>query len=137
MTLATIIGALFVSPFWGYFSSRLLLQSWLAFVNFWIYLIGFIRGKVKRKNNIIGIGSCIFDSILYNGLLWVGHFLLGSVLHFGYSFLENIIYWLFVAIGILSHLAEFISKIKNAWHFANNPGELEFSALRKKAGHET
>jgi hypothetical protein len=66
------IGAVFVSPEWGVASTALFSQAWLAFANFWIALIGFLRGKAGRGTPAVMMGVAAGSCALYSLLLRAG-----------------------------------------------------------------
>ena len=88
--MTSLIGVFFVSPLWGAISSQLLLQSWLAFVNLIIHLIGLVKGRVERKINLSGIGAALVQMLLFSALLYGVPYLLTEVFSFGYSTAENL-----------------------------------------------
>ncbi len=132
MNLYILIGVIVVSPVWGILSTQLFLQSWLAFINAVIYIIGVIRNKVARKNNLLGLGVAILQVLLFSGLLSLGYYLLGKVFSFGYTRIENIIYWIFAIISLLYMVPQMPSKIKKAWRSANVSGALEENIAKRK-----
>lgn len=132
MNLYILIGVVIVSPAWGILSTQLFLQSWLAFINAIIISIGIIRGKVSRKNNLLGLGVATLQMILFFVLLILGDYLLTKAFSFGYTRIENIIYWIFAVITCLYMIPQMPSKIKKAWRFANVAVALEENIVKRK-----
>jgi len=132
MNLYILIGVIIISPIWGIVSTQLFLQSWLAFINAIIDIIGIVRGKVARKNNLLGLGVAILQVLLFSVLLSLGYYLLTKVFSFGYTRIENIIYWIFAVISLLYIIPQMPSKIKGAWRCANISGALEENIVKRK-----
>lgn len=129
-----LIGIIIVSPVWGIISTLLFLQSWLAFINLIINLIGLLRGKVERKVNLWAIVVAIGSMLLFSGLLYLGNYLLSNILSFGYTTTENVAYWVFAGLTFLFSIMEFPSKIKKSWLNANIPGSIEEDIRDRRAG---
>lgn len=132
MNLYILIGVIIVSPIWGMVSSQLFLQSWLAFINSGILIIGIVRGVVPRKDNLLGLGIATFQGILFSILLSLGHYLLTRILSFGYTKTENIVYWIFASISLLYMIPQISPKIRKTWRNANIPGSLEEDIIKRK-----
>jgi hypothetical protein len=129
-----LIGIIVISPLWGIISTRLFLQSWLAFIGIIIWIIGIIRGKVGRRTVFLGLGVSIGSVLLWSALLWLGYYVLSQVLHFGYTTAENVVYWIFAVIGLLWFGRQLLSKIKKTWRNANIAGSLEEDIWTRKLG---
>ena len=130
--MTSLIGVIFVSPLWGAISSQLLLQSWLALVNFIIHLMGLVQGRVERKINLSGIGTALVQMLLCSALLYGVPYLLMEVLSFGYSMAENVVYWIFAALSILYMLPEIPAKVRKSWRNATVVGSLEVDTTMRK-----
>lgn len=128
------LGALLVSPLWGSLSAQLFLQSWLAFANFFIALLGFVKGGLPRRDAALLMGVSLFSCALFSSILRGGHWLLTTTFHFGQSNTETIVYWIFVALSGLYMLPQIPSKIKKSWRNAMVPGSLEEDILLRKMG---
>ena len=128
-----IIGLFIVAPIWGLISTQLFLQGWLSFINALIYIIGGIRRKIQFSNVAMGMGVGIGQCILFEGLLYLGYFLISDVMSFGYTKSENIVYWVFASLSAVWCLFQFPSKIITTWRHANVKGALEEDMLKKKA----
>jgi len=130
-----IFGAAIVSPMWGIVSTQLFLQSWLAFINAVTNLIGTVRGKVGRKQCLLGAGVCLAQMLLYTGLLYLGGYLLTDVFSFGWTMVENAVYWVFWVFAVLAFLymvRQFPLQVRRVWRFANVPGALEADILERR-----
>ncbi len=130
--MTSIVGVIFVSPFWGAISSQLLLQAWLAFVNLIIHLIGLVMGRVKRKINLSGIGAALVQMLLFSVLLHGGHYLLTEVFSFGYSTAEYYTYWIFAVLSILYMLPQIPAKVRKSWRNATVVGSIEVDITMRK-----
>lgn len=127
-----IIGGIIVSLLWGTISAQLFLQSWLAFIGAIINIVGIVKGKVERKTTLLGLGVSFVTMLLFSGLLYLGDYLLTNVLSFGYTKIENIVYWVFVVIRLLFFIPQFPSKIRKSWRNANIAGSLEEDIWKRK-----
>lgn len=125
MSIVSLIGIFFISPFWGMTSTWLFLQSWVSFFVFTISIIGLIRGKVARKDMLGMLGVSIAQAILFSALLTLGEYVLTNLLGFGYTRIENIVYWVFAVPSFLYVLLQIPGKLKKNWQLANTPGFLE------------
>lgn len=128
-----LIGLIVISPLWGMLSTQLFLQSWLSFINFGICLIGFIRGKTARRDNLIGIGVCLLSMALFSAGLWLGQWILAEQSPFGQTQSENVVYWVFCAISALFMVPQMLKRVGKSWKQATVPGERESDYLRNRA----
>ena len=123
----SILGVLVVAPLWGAISAQLFLQAWLALSNLIIHLIGFVKGEVERKVNLLGAGASLMQMALFSALLYGGQYLLTEVFGFRYSMAENGVYWLFVMLSLLYMLPE-----RKSWRNATVAGSLEADTRKRK-----
>lgn len=129
-----LIGVILVSPLWGAISTQLFLQSWLAFINFVINLIGLLKGNVEKKVNLIGLGAALTQVILFAVLLRGSQYLLTEVLGFGYTTYENVAYWIFAVLSILYMIPQLPAKIRKSWRNATVAGSLDEDIMKRKLG---
>jgi hypothetical protein len=126
------IGILFVAPIWGVFSTKFFIQSWIFAISLLIFLWGFIKNKVSRKVTAIGIASSLCFAALFSILLYFGNWILSSVLPFGYSRIENIVYWGVALLSIFHWFPEIRPKLRNTWQKAMIPGFWEEEINNRK-----
>lgn len=126
------IGVLVVSPLWGMLSTRLFLQSWLAAVTFLVAVLGFVRGAVPRKDNALAAGVALLGVILFSLLLDGGFWLLTSVLRFGQTRAENIVYWVFAGLAALYILPQIPAKIRKSWRNSMIPASVQEDIVRRQ-----
>lgn len=128
------IGILFVSPLWGAISTQLFIQAWLSLANFFINLVGFVKGAVSRKSTALAMGAAIFGVLLFSLLLRAGLWLLTEVLSFGQTETENVVYWVFAGFSALFMLPQIPKKLRKSWRNAMIPGSLEADIFKRKMG---
>lgn len=128
----SILGVLVVAPLWGAISAQLFLQAWLALSNLIIHLIGFVKGEVERKVNLLGAGASLMQMALFSALLYGGQYLLTEVFGFRYSMAENGVYWLFVMLSLLYMLPEIPATVRKSWRNATVAGSLEADTRKRK-----
>ncbi len=124
-----LIGVTIISPIWGFVSTLLFLQCWLAFVSMIMSIISLITGKVGRKNSLMFLGIYLLQGIVSSICLKLGYWLLSSVLSFGYTTIENIIYWIFAVIALIGLLPQIPNTIRRVWHNTSLPGIFELNLL--------
>jgi hypothetical protein len=123
---------LLLSPLWAAIATWLMLQIFSSCIACIIYLIGLLRGIVRRKTVAIGLAVMIVQTITFAGFFWLSAWLFESVFSVGETKGQKIILW-FVAILIAaSYLKEIIQKIKQNWIFAHVPGAAEEYAWKLK-----
>ena len=132
MNIWSIVGIVIISPAWGVMSTWLFLQSWLSLIGAFLGIIGLIRGKVERKVLFASIGLHILTLIACSALLSLGYYLFSYVFQFGYSKIENIVYWLFAGISFIFIIIEYPHKIKKGWRQANVVGEIESDVIKRR-----
>lgn len=118
--------------FWGITSAQFFLQSWLAAANAFVYLGGFLKGAVPRKNNSLALGVAVFSSVLFSILLWGGFRLLGHFLSSGWTKAESVTYWLFAVLSLIHMLPQIPSRIRTAWRNAMVRGAVESDILERR-----
>lgn len=128
------IGILFVSPLWGAISTQLFIQAWLSVANFFINLVGFVKGTVSRKSTALAAGAAVFGVLLFSLLLSAGLWLLTEVFSFGQTETENVVYWVFAGLSALFMLPQIPKKLRNSWRNAMIPGSLEADIFKRKMG---
>ena len=128
------LGILLISPIWGPLSTQFFIQAWLSVAQFFIYLVGFVKGSVPRKDNAIHMGVAICTVALFSLLLRGGFWLLTVVLPFGQTQAENIVYWLFAGLSWLYFIPQIPSKLRASWRYATIPNALWLDSLMQKIG---
>lgn len=128
------IGIVFVSPLWGALSTQLFIQAWLFVANFFINLVGFLKGTVSRKSTALAAGAAVFGVLLFSFLLSAGLWLLTEVFSFGQTETENVVYWVFAGLSALFMLPQIPEKLRKSWRNAMIPGSLEADIFKRKMG---
>lgn len=118
------LGILLISPLWGYFSTRCFIQAWLGIAQFFIHLVGFVKGVVPRKDNVLYMGVSISIIVLFSFLLLGGFWLLTDVLPFGQTRTENLVYWVSAGISFLFFMQQIPTKIRGFWRYATIPNSV-------------
>lgn len=133
--MTELIGVTIISPVWGYVSTLLFLQCWLAFISMIISIVGLIMGKVGRRNSLLSLGVYLIQGIVFSICLNLGYWLISRVLSFGYTRTENIIYWIFAGIALIGLLPQIPKTIRRIWQNATVPGVFSLNLLlRKRSG---
>ncbi|MBI1206929.1 MAG: hypothetical protein GC191_06535 [Azospirillum sp.] len=129
--MAWFFGVVIVAPLWGMLSTQIFSQSWLSFINFVICVIGAILGKVPRRQNLIGMGVSICSTLLFSALLGAGFWILTEKMSFGYTWSENIVYWIFCVLSAAYMIPKIVGKIRKSWREATIPGALAMSVMER------
>jgi hypothetical protein len=126
------VGVLVVSPLWGFLSTQLFIQAWLAVAGLVCGSIGLLRGRVEPGVNLIAIGTGLASVILWCALLRAGFWLLVDVLELGASGAENTVYWICAVVFALGSIPQIVLSVRNAWRFAMVPGALDQFSLDRR-----
>lgn len=126
--------ALLVSAIWGAVSTQLFLQAWLAAIGFVIAFIGFLIGRVKRSITSLGMGVALIHVFIFAGLLHTGSWLITDILNFGWSRIENIVYWIFAALSAVCLFPQIPYKLRKTWRNAMVPGSIEEDIMKRQLG---
>jgi hypothetical protein len=121
-------GIIVVGPLWGLLSAQLFFQTGEEFIKGVIYLMGFLRHKVKGRTMLIRMITAFVTSIVC-AILLVGGFWLICV---RYPDLrtpaQNVLYLAFALLGTVYVVSQMPHKLKKAWRHANIPGAMEEDA---------
>jgi hypothetical protein len=115
------IGAFVVSPCWGWSSTQLFLQAWLAYADLFIAIVSLARGRMTRSRATGAIFAALASGVVCSVLLRGGFGLLVEVMDFGRTGLEKVLCCLFVALSALYMLPQLPSKVQNSWRAAMSP----------------
>ena len=120
-----------MSAFWGYSIGLLGIQVIASLLYFFIYLYGFVLGRVERGNTgrgmVVEFGRVMLLVVLLFGIVW----LMSKANDQGYHLGEGV-FWSFVAIAVLIALIQFPRKITKIFRFATVPGAFEQDYLRSR-----
>lgn len=119
------VGILFAWPLWGVLSTQLFFQCWLAGINFLFGVLGFVLGRVPRRDAALACGVALFGVVLFAILLRAGSWLLTEVLPFGHAETESIAYWGAAAFSAVFMLRQMPAKLRKSWRHVMLPGSLE------------
>lgn len=125
------IGVLLVSPLWGTVSTQLFLKALLAVANFFINLLGFVKGAVPRVTTAAAMGVTLVRAIKFFLLLYGGNWLLTEVLPFGQTMTENVVYWVYAGLAALFMVPQIPVKARKFWRKAMIPESLEADIIKQ------
>lgn len=116
-----LIGPFVVAPVWGFLSTELFLQGWLAYADMFIAVASLVRGRATGSQAAEAAFGAFVTGVVYTVCLRGGFSLLVEDMGFGRTGLEKILYCVFVVLSAAYLVPRLPSKIRNAWRTAMNP----------------
>ncbi len=110
------VGLFCVAPFWGFFSPKLFLKSWLSFLGIIACLIGLFRGTSSGRFFFKRLYTNVTEMLFAFGLLMSGFYILYFELPFGKSNSEVLIYWIFTTIQMAIILPSLSKRVDDVWN---------------------
>ena len=127
------IGVFLVAPRWGTVSTQLFLKALLAIANFFINLLGFVKGAVPRVTTVAAMRVTLVRTIKFFLLLYGGNWLLTEVLPFGQATAENVVYWVYAGLAALFMVPQVPVKARKLWRKAMIPESPETDLTKQQA----
>jgi hypothetical protein len=116
-----LIGPFVLAPVWGWVSTQLFLQGWLAYADMFIAIASLVRGRATGSRAAEAAFGAFVTGVVCTVCLHVGFSLLVEDMGFGGTGLEKILYCVFVVLSAAYLVPRLPSKIQKAWRTAMNP----------------
>jgi hypothetical protein len=116
-----LIGPFVVAPLWGFLSTELFLQGWLAYADMFIAIASLVRGRTTGSRAAEAAFGALVTGVACTACLHGGFWVLLEVMGFGRRGLEKILYCVFVVLSAAYLVPRLPSKVQKAWRTAMSP----------------
>lgn len=110
-----LVGLLVVAPFWGFFSPKLFLNSWLSFLGIIGCFIGLFRRNISFGLFLARLFTSVTELLFSSLLLFAGFYFFYFLLPFGRSDSEVLLYWLFTTIQMGLIVPTLSKRVDEIW----------------------